>query len=240
MQVARFSDTHKNLTLATDELRAVLRTAQSSSLSIPLIDSTDDTKQHICGYGVYIQNATDYRLFSSYVTKDAFRGSHSNVITGFESLGNIEGTMTLAGKKIGVKGTGVFEHAYLPQHSWIEFIWLDWIWFNFDELYGLLFETRGEGRQTGGIYLMKEKEFLPIRKLFIDHPQWAFSPVLQHQFPIAFSAEAHTDKGILFIEGDVVIFKGVQKIEYQARTVVCRNFFSQCQYLMAVKGACHL
>jgi hypothetical protein len=152
-------------------------------------------------------------------TKDTFRASHSNQITGFESLGNFEGTMTYKGKKIGVKGTGVFEHALLPTHSWIEFIWLDWMWFNFDELYGLLFESKGGGVQTGGIYLIKEKEFLPIKKLFIDHPEWAYSPVNEHQFPIKFSAEAHTDKGVLFIEGDVVRsqpMKQIDKYQYGA------------------------
>ncbi len=49
IQMARFSDTHKSLTLAVDEFRASLRTAQSSALSIP-----NPQDRHVCGFGVWI------------------------------------------------------------------------------------------------------------------------------------------------------------------------------------------
>ena len=80
----------------------------------------------------------------------------------------------------------------------------DWIWFVFDELYGLIFEMHGGGYKDGGIYLMEEKEYLTINDFDIDRPQWAFSPVLQHHWPIGITARAHTDKGSFFIEGEVL------------------------------------
>ena len=67
LQVARFSDTHKSLTLAVDEFQAGLRTAQSSALSIPNPDN-----RHVCGYGIYIQNGVTYDLFYTYVSNAQF------------------------------------------------------------------------------------------------------------------------------------------------------------------------
>ena len=67
LQIARFSDTHKSLTLARDQLRAVIRSAQSSSLSIPNPDG-----RHVCGYGIYVNNATDYELFYTFVETNVY------------------------------------------------------------------------------------------------------------------------------------------------------------------------
>lgn len=70
IQMARFSDTHKSLTLASDEFRAALRTAQSSALSIP-----NPQDRHVCGFGVYIpDNAVDnqYEVFYTYVDNVTF------------------------------------------------------------------------------------------------------------------------------------------------------------------------
>lgn len=73
MQIARFSDTQKNLTLATDELRAVIHSAQSSSLSIP-----NEQDRHVCGFGVYFGDPatalvkTQYETFYTYVAPADF------------------------------------------------------------------------------------------------------------------------------------------------------------------------
>lgn len=58
LNVARFSDTHKSLTLARDEVRVAIRLAQTSSLSIP-----NPEEKHICGYGLYIEDAKTYKLY---------------------------------------------------------------------------------------------------------------------------------------------------------------------------------
>ncbi len=67
LQIARFSDTHKSLTLAIDEFRAGLRTAQSSALSIPNPDG-----RHVCGFGMYIRSGVIYDLFYTYATDAEF------------------------------------------------------------------------------------------------------------------------------------------------------------------------
>ncbi|MEA1925914.1 MAG: prepilin-type N-terminal cleavage/methylation domain-containing protein [Patescibacteria group bacterium] len=68
LQVARFTDTHKSLVLATDEVRAILRMAQSSALSIP-----NPQAKHICGYGVYISNVSQCELYYTYVAENDYK-----------------------------------------------------------------------------------------------------------------------------------------------------------------------
>jgi len=136
----------------------------------------------------------------------------STVVRGMELFGDTEGFLIFGGNEIKVKGPGIHEHVVSEHISWMEFGWQDWIWFVFDEMYGLIFEMQGGGYKDGGIYLRKEKEYLIIKDFDIDRPQWAFSPVLQHHFPVGFNARAHTDKGILCIEGYVVRSQPWRKI----------------------------
>ncbi len=72
LNVSRFSDTHKSLTLARDEVRVAIRSAQTSSLSIP-----NPEKKHVCGYGVYIQTNKIYKIFYIYVSDSDF-GNNPN------------------------------------------------------------------------------------------------------------------------------------------------------------------
>ncbi len=130
--------------------------------------------------------------------------SPSNLLWGFEMLGNIEGSISIGGKKIGVKGIGINEHTFKPHTSWMEFVWMDWMWFVFDELYGIVFEVQGGNYKEGIVYFIKEKEYLIIKDFYIDHPQWAYSPAFQQYYPINFTADAITDKGTLSVEGDLV------------------------------------
>ena len=119
-------------------------------------------------------------------------------------MGDAEGSITIGGKEIRVKGRGIFEHVIAEYNAWMEIGWQDWIWFVFNDMYGLVYEVHTAGYKDGAIYLVKEKEYLIIRDFDIDHPQWAFSPVLQHHFPIRVQARASTDKGVLLTEWDVV------------------------------------
>ncbi len=75
LQVARFTDTHKSLVLATNEVRAILRTAQSSALSIP-----NPQAEHVCGYGVYINNVSQYELYYTYVIDDDYKADSNACI----------------------------------------------------------------------------------------------------------------------------------------------------------------
>lgn len=71
LQIARFSETQKNLTLATSELKSAVRMGQSYALSIP--NSVDD--QHICGFGVRIESNNTYSIFYTYLRESTFRSN---------------------------------------------------------------------------------------------------------------------------------------------------------------------
>ncbi len=123
---------------------------------------------------------------------------------GWELFGTMEGTITIKGKKISVKGYGVHEHLVMRHVAWGEIGWQDWMWFVFDDLYGLIFNIHGGGYQDGGIYLMKDKEYVVTRDYDIDHPEWAYSPFLQHHVPSKLKVRARNEKGTLHLEGDIV------------------------------------
>lgn len=76
LNIARFSDTHKNLTIAADELLANLRIAQSKAL---VTFQPEDGTQHVCGYGISVKELGDessggtYELFYSFATESDFQ-----------------------------------------------------------------------------------------------------------------------------------------------------------------------
>lgn len=67
LKVSRFSDTHKSLTLARDEVRVAIRMAQTASLSIP-----NPEQEHICGYGLFIENDKTYKVFYTHISASDF------------------------------------------------------------------------------------------------------------------------------------------------------------------------
>lgn len=70
LNVSRFSDTHKSLTLARDEVRVAIRLVQTSSLSIP-----NPEEKHVCGYGLYIEDAKTYKLYYIFVRDIDFKSN---------------------------------------------------------------------------------------------------------------------------------------------------------------------
>jgi len=65
--VARFADTQKNLTLSANQLRALIRSAQTYALAVPF-----SSEEHICGFGVYFTNENTAQLFYTKATDSEF------------------------------------------------------------------------------------------------------------------------------------------------------------------------
>ncbi len=61
LQISRFSDTQRNLTIESDRFLFTIREMQSYSLSIP-----NQTAGRVCGFGIYIQSNTVYRSFYTF------------------------------------------------------------------------------------------------------------------------------------------------------------------------------
>lgn len=68
LTIARFSDTNKNLTLAKDQVRGAIRTAQSYSLSIP----NTTVGNHVCGFGFYRSGSSQYKVYYTMASSSAW------------------------------------------------------------------------------------------------------------------------------------------------------------------------
>lgn len=71
IQIARFTDTQKNLTLAADQVRVGIRTAQGYALSVP------NTTSHICSFG-FSASGSNYRIFYTSVSDNDYKNDPSN------------------------------------------------------------------------------------------------------------------------------------------------------------------
>lgn len=90
LSIASFSESKKNLTLAADQLRVAIRTAQSYALSIPQIGNSGE---HICGFGVYTTSAGEFVIFYN-ATNDSSDPKAENCKTADYSKYNSSGTST--------------------------------------------------------------------------------------------------------------------------------------------------
>lgn len=59
LQISRFSDTHKNLTIAVDEVEAAIRMAQNYSLTMPV----QNPGEKICGFGVFTNSRVNLIVY---------------------------------------------------------------------------------------------------------------------------------------------------------------------------------
>lgn len=77
LSIARFSDTQKNLTLSANQLRSLIRLAQTYALAVPF-----PSDKHICGFGVYFPTATTAQLFFTKATDAEFNANAASACSG--------------------------------------------------------------------------------------------------------------------------------------------------------------
>lgn len=125
-------------------------------------------------------------------------------LVGLEAFCDVDGTATIEGKRMKVHGKGLYEHVWIEKIAFMEFRLVDWIFANFDELYTLLMRAegvKGDGcphhYETGAIYLMKEKKYLPVTRFSVSTQKWAFCPEVLRFTPIAYEVTAETEMGVL-------------------------------------------
>jgi hypothetical protein len=155
----------------------------------------------------------------AFYKEEGSRMTPSTIVRGFEAICDVEGSMIIKGREIRVTGVGIHECSATPNMAWREYGWMDWIWFVFDDVFGLMLEVQGGGYKDGFAYLTKEKQHVAIHDFEIDHPQWAYSPVLQHHWPTKVSARAKTDKGILSLEGKIIYSQPWAQINKYRRAI---------------------
>jgi hypothetical protein len=132
-----------------------------------------------------------------------FQLSKNSNINGFESPCNIEGSATIKGEKLTIKGKGVFEHVWITKQDMMELRSVDYIIMNFDEAYTFLYKGISTTQQdqclvrnhAGGIYLNEDRKLHYFTGIHVKYRNWAYAPKAYRFIPTAFDVTAETGEG---------------------------------------------
>ena len=128
--------------------------------------------------------------------KPSYLTQHS-IAYGYNWSGKVEGTLTIKGKKINIKGAGVRERYIAVDSSAAEIGgWEDWMWFHFDEVFGSMYEMK-MGIKDMALNLVDEQEYFPVGDFNIEHNDWAFVPALGAFMPMLYKITMEVEAGTL-------------------------------------------
>ena len=124
---------------------------------------------------------------------------------GYIWAGRVEGTLTIQGKKVRVKGAGQRERYIAVDACPAEVgAWHDWMWFHFDEMFGSLDEMKDTKHKDVALYLVDEQHYLPAGDFTIEHHDWAFDPTSQAFIPTRYKVTIETEVGVLQMTANAV------------------------------------
>jgi hypothetical protein len=136
--------------------------------------------------------------FPTWYGKEApsYLTQHS-IAYGYNWSGTIEGTLSLQGKEIRLKGKGIRERYIAVDSSAAEIGgWEDWMWFHFDEAFGSLYEMK-IGNKDMSLNLVDEGQYLPVGEFHIEHHDWAYLRQLGAFIPTRYRTTMETESGVL-------------------------------------------
>jgi hypothetical protein len=124
---------------------------------------------------------------------------------GYIWAGRVEGTLTIQGKEVHVKGAGQRERYIAVDACPAEVgAWHDWMWFHFDELFGSLDEMKDTKHKDVALYLVDEERYLPAGEFNVEHHDWAFDPTSAAFIPTRYKVTVETEAGVLEIAANAV------------------------------------
>lgn len=128
--------------------------------------------------------------------KPSYLTQHS-IAYGYNWSGTVEGTLTLQGRRIAIKGKGIRERYIAVDSSAAEIGgWEDWMWFHFDEAFGSLYEMK-LGARDMSLNLAGEQRYFPAGSFTIEHHDWAFLRPLGAFIPTRYRVVMEVEAGIL-------------------------------------------
>lgn len=128
--------------------------------------------------------------------KPSYLTQHS-VTYGYNWCGQAEGTLTIDGREIRVKGAGIRERYVATDSSSAEIGgWEDWGWVHFDEVYGSMYDMR-LGMKDFALNLVDEDIYLPEGDMTITHQEWAYMPKFGGFVPTEYVVKMETAEGVL-------------------------------------------
>lgn len=128
--------------------------------------------------------------------KPSYLTPHS-IAYGYNWSGVVEGTLTIDGRKINVKGSGIRERYIAVDSSAAEIGgWEDWMWFHFDEVFGSMYEMK-LGNKDMSLNLSKEGQYFPEGDFTIEHLEWAYLRSLGAFIPTVYKITMEVEAGTL-------------------------------------------
>jgi hypothetical protein len=119
--------------------------------------------------------------------------------------GFVEGTLTIEGRQVRVKGKAARERCYMPDSCPSESGGgHEWIWFHFDEVFGTMDIMRLSKFKEGSLYLVDEKKYVPFHTFDIEHHDWAYHSELEGFIPTRYHVTVETDAGVLEMDSRIV------------------------------------
>ena len=123
---------------------------------------------------------------------------------GYNWSGTVEGTLTIQGRKVAVKGKGIRERYIAVDSSEAEIGgWEDWMWFHFDEVFGSMYEMK-LGNKDMSLNLVDENLYFPAGSFNIEHHEWAYLRPLGAFIPTLYKVTMETEAGVLEMVAKVV------------------------------------
>ncbi len=126
-------------------------------------------------------------------------------VSGSESMSDVEGTITLDGETIPVRGRGVFEHVWFSALNFFEIRHMNWIYAHFDEAYlylchceSVTSESRPFHFETGEtVLVLEDKQWLPVISLEVEPLRWVYLQAARRFVPFEQKVVAQTEAGTL-------------------------------------------
>ena len=125
-------------------------------------------------------------------------------VAGIESLSDITGTITVNGKKLDVKGTGLFERVWFGKLNFFQIRIMNWVYANFDQLYTYLCHCESQTNEgtsqhfeTAKVYLVDTDDYLFANKMEVIPESWVYFEEARRFIPWEQSVEIRTDLGKL-------------------------------------------
>ncbi len=126
---------------------------------------------------------------------------------GLHWAGDIEGTLTIKGRKVRIKGGGARERWWAVDVCPGEMGgWLEFIWFRFDEMIGELCEFKFSKWRNMALYLKDEKQYFPFPEgnFTYEHHDWAYLRQLGAFIPTRYKVTMEVEAGVLEMDANVV------------------------------------
>ncbi len=124
---------------------------------------------------------------------------------GYVWPGRIEGTITVEGREVKIKGKSARQRWWSPDVCLAEMGgWMELLWFHFDEMFASMADIKLSGWRDMSLYMVDEKQYFPAGNFTIEHHNWAWLQPLGAFIPTYYQVTIETEAGVLEMSADVV------------------------------------